>query len=549
MSRRSLREHVAYVGQDVFLFRGTIRDNIAFGKPGASEDEIVAAAKGAYAHDFIMAFPRGYDTQVGEHGLQLSGGQRQRIAIARALIKNAPIILLDEATAALDSESELQVREAMEHLFRGRTTLAIAHRLHTVSHADRILVVEDGQVVGIRPPRRIAAQARPLRHLLPAAARAAGDARAGGGGGVVVGNAAPPLVPAQAGTRNLRQALDRSPGFPLEPARRLKAGPERGMAFERPVDGGAAILIRHSAFPARRLCDRAFATHIQRPFIMTDYVIPPPPQASIAVAGSTKVFPVRRIWCVGRNYIEHIREMGQDERAPPFFFAKPADAIVPDGGTVPYPSLTKDMHHEVELVVALKSGGRNIPVDKANDCIWGYAVGIDLTRRDLQIASRDVKRPWEIGKAFDHSAPCGPLKPASEIGHPAKGRITLKVNGQLRQDGDLTQMIWNVPETISKLSEMVALEAGDMIMTGTPSGRRGDRRRRQDRVRGRGRRHAHRDHRAGVEVVFNLSFRARRFAAPRNDNSEPQISLPHAVVGQSSSAPVPASVTRPFSST
>ena len=144
VSRRSLRQHVAYVGQDTFLFRGTIRENIEFGKPGASEDEIVAAAKAAYAHDFIMAFPRGYDTPVGEHGLQLSGGQRQRIAIARALIKNAPIILLDEATAALDSESELQVREAMEVLCRGRTTLAIAHRLHTVSHADRIYVVENG---------------------------------------------------------------------------------------------------------------------------------------------------------------------------------------------------------------------------------------------------------------------------------------------------------------------------------------------------------------------------------------------------------------------
>ncbi len=144
VSRRSLRQHIAYVGQDVFLFRDTIRENIAFGKPGASEDEIVAAAKAAYAHDFIMTFPRGYDTPVGEHGLQLSGGQRQRVAIARALIKNAPIILLDEATAALDSESELQVREAMEHLCQGRTTLAIAHRLHTVSHADRIYVVEDG---------------------------------------------------------------------------------------------------------------------------------------------------------------------------------------------------------------------------------------------------------------------------------------------------------------------------------------------------------------------------------------------------------------------
>ena len=146
VARRSLRQHLAYVGQDVFLFRGTIRDNIAFGKPGASEDEIVAAAKGAYAHDFILSFPRGYDTPVGEHGMQLSGGQRQRVAIARALIKNAPIILLDEATAALDSESELQVREAMEHLCQGRTTVAIAHRLHTVSHADRLFVIEDGQV-------------------------------------------------------------------------------------------------------------------------------------------------------------------------------------------------------------------------------------------------------------------------------------------------------------------------------------------------------------------------------------------------------------------
>ena len=146
--------------------------------------------------------------------------------------------------------------------------------------------------------------------------------------------------------------------------------------------------------------------------------------------------------------------MGQDVREPPFFFAKPADAIVADGGTVPYPSLTKDMHHEVELVVALKSGGRNIKTEKALDCIYGYGVGIDLTRRDLQIASRDIKRPWEIGKAFDYSAPCGPLRAASEIGHPEKGRITLKVNGKVRQDGNLDQMIWKVPEIISKLSEM-----------------------------------------------------------------------------------------------
>ena len=200
------------------------------------------------------------------------------------------------------------------------------------------------------------------------------------------------------------------------------------------------------------------------------YVIPPPPQPVIAVAGSDKFFPVRRIWCVGRNYVEHIREMGQDERAPPFYFAKPADAIVPDGATVPYPPLTKDMHHEVELVVALKSGGRNIALEKALDTIFGYGVGIDLTRRDLQIASRDLKRPWEIGKAFDASAPCGPLRPASETGHPKKGRITLKANGQIRQDGDLSQMIWNVPEVIANLSEQVELAAGDIIMTGTPAG-------------------------------------------------------------------------------
>ena len=200
------------------------------------------------------------------------------------------------------------------------------------------------------------------------------------------------------------------------------------------------------------------------------YVIPQPPQASIPVAGTGKYFPVRRLWCVGRNYVEHIKEMGQDVREPPFFFAKPPDAIVADGGTVPYPSLTKDMHHEVELVVALQGGGRNIATEKGLAFIYGYGVGIDLTRRDLQIASRDIKRPWEIGKAFDHSAPCGPLRPASEIGHPAKGRITLKVNGKVRQDGNLDQMIWKVPEIIAKLSEMVELAAGDIIMTGTPSG-------------------------------------------------------------------------------
>ena len=200
------------------------------------------------------------------------------------------------------------------------------------------------------------------------------------------------------------------------------------------------------------------------------YVIPPPPRPAILVSGGSGSFPVRRVWCVGRNYIEHIREMGQDERAPPFFFAKPADALVPDGSRIPYPALTKDLHFEVELVVALKAGGRDIAPERALDLVYGYAVGIDLTRRDLQLAAREVKRPWEIGKAFDASAPCGALKPAAEIGHPAKGRIRLSANGKVRQDGDLEQLIWSVPEIIAKLSQQVALAAGDVIFTGTPSG-------------------------------------------------------------------------------
>lgn len=200
------------------------------------------------------------------------------------------------------------------------------------------------------------------------------------------------------------------------------------------------------------------------------FVIPAPPRASIAVAGESSTFPVRRIWCVGRNYLEHIREMGNDERAPPFFFAKHADMVVADGATIPYPPLTKDFHHEVELVVALKSGGRNIPADRALDHVYGYAVGIDLTRRDLQGAAKKKERPWEIGKSFDHSAPCGALQPAAKIGHPAKGNIWLSVNGTEKQKGDLTELIWSVPEIIAKLSEQVTLDAGDIILTGTPAG-------------------------------------------------------------------------------
>jgi fumarylpyruvate hydrolase len=202
----------------------------------------------------------------------------------------------------------------------------------------------------------------------------------------------------------------------------------------------------------------------------SNFVIPALQQASLPVIGEAGVFPVRRIWCVGRNYLEHIREMGNDERDPPFFFAKHADMLAPEGAVIPYPQLTKDLHHEVELVVAMKSGGINIPLEKALDHVYGYAVGIDLTRRDLQQASRKKERPWEIGKSFDQSAPCSALQPASKIGHPSKGKIWLSVNGAERQKGDLSELIWSVPEIIWKLSQQVEISAGDIILTGTPAG-------------------------------------------------------------------------------
>jgi fumarylpyruvate hydrolase len=202
----------------------------------------------------------------------------------------------------------------------------------------------------------------------------------------------------------------------------------------------------------------------------SSFVIAPLAQPQIPVAGHAQAFPVRRVWCVGRNYLEHIRELGNDERQPPFFFAKHADMVAPDGAAIPYPPLTKDLHHEVELVVALKSGGANIDPARALDHVYGYGVGVDLTRRDLQMASRKKEQPWEIGKSFDQSAPCSALRPAAEIGHPNKARIWLKVNGEVRQDGDLEQMIWNTAEIIAKLSQQVSVGAGDIIMTGTPAG-------------------------------------------------------------------------------
>jgi fumarylpyruvate hydrolase len=201
------------------------------------------------------------------------------------------------------------------------------------------------------------------------------------------------------------------------------------------------------------------------------YVFSPPSVTALPVRGSESRFPVRRVYCVGRNYAEHAIEMGGDpNKEPPFFFQKNPDNLVADKSEFRYPSATKDVHHEIELVVFLSKGGENIPVDKALDHVFGYAVGLDMTRRDLQGEAKKMGRPWEVGKAVEASAPCGPIVPASKIGHPTKGAVWLDVNGQRRQTGDLSQLIWNVPETIAYLSGLFTLAAGDLIMTGTPAG-------------------------------------------------------------------------------
>lgn len=205
--------------------------------------------------------------------------------------------------------------------------------------------------------------------------------------------------------------------------------------------------------------------------VATSFVLPPPATASVAVAGIAARFPVRRIFCVGRNYAAHAREMGRDpDREPPFFFMKPADTVVDDGAQVPYPPETANLHHEIELVVAIATGGSDIPVEQALDHVFGYAVGIDLTRRDLQLAARDQGRPWDWGKGFDFSAPCGPIHPVAQVGHLDKGRIWLAVDGTVKQDADLADLIWSVPEIIAVASRSMALAPGDLIYTGTPAG-------------------------------------------------------------------------------
>jgi fumarylpyruvate hydrolase len=200
------------------------------------------------------------------------------------------------------------------------------------------------------------------------------------------------------------------------------------------------------------------------------HALPTVAATEAAVAGGG-TFPVRRIYCVGRNYLDHIREMKEaDERDPPFFFQKPRDAIVLDGARVAYPPFTSNFQFEVELVVALGKGGRDVAVEAANSLIWGYAVGIDFTRRDRQFDARDMRLPWEVGKSFDASAPCGPIAQVRDPAHFKDCPVTLAVNGEERQRGNIGQMIWSVPEVIAQLSKQVRLEAGDLIYTGTPSG-------------------------------------------------------------------------------
>ena len=200
-------------------------------------------------------------------------------------------------------------------------------------------------------------------------------------------------------------------------------------------------------------------------------VFPPQDTPTVAVADSDDRIPVRRIFCIGRNYAAHAREMGRDpDREPPFFFLKPADAVVEDGATIPYPPQTENLHYEAELVAVIGKGGVNIAEADALDHVWGYGVGNDLTRRDLQLIAREQGRPWDLGKGFDRSAPIAPIHPVSKVGHPSKGSIKLTVNGEVKQDADLSELIWSIPEMISILSHSMELKAGDLIMTGTPAG-------------------------------------------------------------------------------
>jgi fumarylpyruvate hydrolase len=203
----------------------------------------------------------------------------------------------------------------------------------------------------------------------------------------------------------------------------------------------------------------------------TSYAVPATEISSVAINGTDDRFPVRRIFCIGRNYADHAKEMGQEvDRETPFFFTKPADAIIPSGTTIPYPKGTKNFHHEIEFVIAIGSEASDVSTDHAKDSVFGYGVGIDLTRRDLQLAAREMGRPWDAGKAFDQSALMGSIYPVASVGHPTDARIWLSINREMKQDGNISNLIWRVEELIAFMSSLYVLKAGDLIYTGTPAG-------------------------------------------------------------------------------
>jgi fumarylpyruvate hydrolase len=235
--------------------------------------------------------------------------------------------------------------------------------------------------------------------------------------------------------------------------------------------GGFPILVQEVFLPELLRMQAAARAHHEDHAMTADTLPFAVPRPTVGIAGSVARFPVHRIYCVGRNYAAHAREMGSDPtREPPCFFTKPADAVVANGAAVRYPSRTSNLHHEVELVVAIGKGGRHVPVAEALEHVFGYAVGNDLTRRDLQSHAKDSGLPWDVAKGFDHSAPISAIRPVSDGGHLSSGRIWLEVNGQARQDANLTELIWSVPEIIAELSTLFELQPGDLIFTGTPAG-------------------------------------------------------------------------------
>jgi fumarylpyruvate hydrolase len=280
--------------------------------------------------------------------------------------------------------------------------------------------------------------------------------------------------------RQVDEPLEREPleyaelpaGHPLAEAARAVTG-DASMWARRAVYrlGGLPILVQEVFLPELLRVQASARAHTEEHTMTAESLPFAVPRPTVAISGSTVRFPVHRIYCVGRNYAAHAREMGADPvREPPCFFTKPADAVVANGSPVRYPPRTSNLHHEVELVVAIGKGGRHIPATEALEHVFGYAVGNDLTRRDLQTQAKDNGLPWDVAKGFDHSAPITAIRPVSDGGHPTSGRIWLEVNGQSRQDANLSELIWSVPEIVAELATLFELQAGDLIFTGTPAG-------------------------------------------------------------------------------